>query len=324
MTISAALDNWPPCTKLFRLRGMAVPRRYGYLAAQHRIIMVKLRFYSRRGPSLPIRGFTLVELLVVIAVIAILAALLMPALARARSKGQGMTCINNLRQLSIACFTYTDDARDRLPYNLGHSDIYKAVSRNYYYNWTTPVMNWELDSDNTNRVLLTRGGIGPYVSKVDSVYRCPADRVLSDLQVSAGWVTRVRSISMNAMAGDAGEYTRSGSNVNNPGYKQYFKLGQILHPVQTFLFIDEHPDSINDGYFLNTHNSGKWTDLPASYHDGGANLTFADGHAERKTWRFTSTKPPARPDAARLPFKVPSSETGDFDWLMQRTSEDAD
>lgn len=274
------------------------------------------RYLTRHG------GFTLIELLVVVAIIGILAAILMPALARSKSKGQGMACLNNLRQLSIATLVYTDDAADRLPYNLGQSDIVKSVAKHYYYNWTTPVMSWELDSDNTNSVLLTHGGIGPYVSRAEGVYRCPADRVVSPLQAAAGWNSRVRSISMNAMVGNAGEYTKYGANVNNPGYVQYFKLSQIAQPSQIFVFIDEHPDSINDGYFLNTHNSGTWRDLPASFHGNGANLTFADGHAERKTWRTPSTQPPPRPDAAKLPFRIPEADLADFEWLMERTSVD--
>jgi prepilin-type processing-associated H-X9-DG protein len=61
-------------------------------------------------------------------------------------------------------------------------------------------------------------------------------------------------------------------------------------------------------------------DLPASYHNGAANLAFADGHLETHTWRFASTEPPARPDAAHLPFAVPAAERADFDWLMARTT----
>jgi prepilin-type processing-associated H-X9-DG protein len=127
---------------------------------------------------------------------------------------------------------------------------------------------------------------------------------------------------MNAMTGNAGEYTRGGKNVNNPGYTQFFKLSQILQPTAIFLFLDEHPDSINDGYFLNRDDSGRWMDLPASYHNGAANFAFADGHAEKHLWRFPSTKPAPQPDAASLPFVIPPKELGDFDWLMNHTSTD--
>lgn len=264
----------------------------------------------------------MLELLVCIAVIAILAALILPALAGARETGRAVSCLNNSRQLMLACSMYADENRDRLPYNLGQAEIVRLAEQARFYNWTTPVMNWELDPDNTNAPLVVRGGIGPYTGANPRVYRCPGDRVVSDLQAQAGWSERVRTISMNAMVGDAGEYTRSGGNVNNPDYRQFFKISQVPEPVRIFVFIDEHPDSINDGYFLNRHYSKRWIDLPASFHGGAANLAFADGHSEKKVWRFASTKPPARPDAAQLPFPVPAQERGDWDWLMDRTSVD--
>jgi prepilin-type N-terminal cleavage/methylation domain-containing protein len=150
------------------------------------------------------RAFTLVELLVCIGVIAILASLLMPALARARNRAQAITCLHNLKQLSIACLVYTDDYRDRLPYNLGSEGIHEMLARKWYWNWTSPIMTWELDSDNTNSALVTRGGIGPYTSGSARLYRCPVDNVVSDIQAEAGWTGRVRSSSLNAMVGMLG------------------------------------------------------------------------------------------------------------------------
>jgi prepilin-type N-terminal cleavage/methylation domain-containing protein/prepilin-type processing-associated H-X9-DG protein len=286
--------------------------------------MEKCNDLTRTRVSRGCVGFTLVELLVCIAVIAILASLLLPVMASAKAKTVGLSCLNNLRQINIACLVYTDDFNDRLPYNLGQAEIAKGRQKNVFNNWCTPIMNWEAgsDSDNTNSALLTVGGIGGYTGNNPRIYRCPADIALSDDQLKAGWGGRVRSISMNAMTGNAGEFSRDGVNVNDPEYKQFFRLGAIPKPSGIFLFVDEHPDSINDGYFVNNHDSGRWNDLPASYHSGGANLTFADGHAERHTWKFPSTKPPARPDAATLPFAVPHDEKGDFEWLMYRTSID--
>jgi prepilin-type processing-associated H-X9-DG protein len=108
--------------------------------------------------------------------------------------------------------------------------------------------------------------------------------------------------------------------VNNPYYRQYFRLAQIPDPAGLFVFIDEHPDSINDGYFLNRVSTYEWTDLPASFHNQGANLVFADGHAETHRWVNASTLRPARPDGAQLPFAVEEPEDQDWDWLMQRTT----
>jgi prepilin-type N-terminal cleavage/methylation domain-containing protein/prepilin-type processing-associated H-X9-DG protein len=265
-------------------------------------------------------GFTLLELLVVIAIIAILAGLLLPALAAAKSKGRSITCLSNERQISLACLLYTGDASERLPYNLGAAEIKQTVARGQFLNWTSPVLNWELDSDNTNAVLLTEGGIGPYISRSAAVYRCPSDSVVSDVQARAGWTRRVRSLSMNMMIGNAGEFTQSGTNVNNPYYQQFFKTTQVPEPSRIFVFIEEHPDSINDGYFIDQPETYRWMDLPASWHGGAANLSFADGHSEIHRWRFASTKPPAQPDAAHLPFYIPAAEQGDFDWLMDRMS----
>ena len=126
---------------------------------------------------------------------------------------------------------------------------------------------------------------------------------------------------MNAMIGDAGAFSKGGSNTNNPGYKQFFKESQVPEPSRIFVFTEEHPDSINDGYFLNKPNSGEWFDLPASYHNGAANLSFADGHAEMHWWLYETTKRPARPGGARpLPSAVPPAQNADFRWLMQRTT----
>ena len=125
---------------------------------------------------------------------------------------------------------------------------------------------------------------------------------------------------MNAMVGDAGEFTLGSTNVNNPYYRQFFKLSEFSAASSIFVFIEEHPDSINDGYFLNRASTGGWTDLPASFHNGSANLTFADGHAESRRWMLPSTKPDPRPDAAGLPFSLGDDDRADFYWLMRRTS----
>jgi prepilin-type N-terminal cleavage/methylation domain-containing protein/prepilin-type processing-associated H-X9-DG protein len=276
--------------------------------------------YSSAERNTSARGFTLIELLVVVAIIAILAALLLPVLSSASSRGKATSCLNNLRQLGIACVLYADDFSDTLPYNLGETEIRDTISKGRFLNWSSSVMSWELDPDNTNTVLLTEGGIGAYSSRNVGIYRCPSDRVVSDIQGKAGWSQRTRSISMNAMVGNAGDFSKSGENVNNPSYKQFFRLTQIPKPADIFVFIEEHPDSINDGYFLNKAYSKQWMDLPASFHNGLANLSYADGHSEGHRWLHSSTRPPGRPDSAMLPFRIPEGELSDYNWLMNRTS----
>jgi prepilin-type N-terminal cleavage/methylation domain-containing protein/prepilin-type processing-associated H-X9-DG protein len=269
------------------------------------------------GNTAQIRAFTLVELLVVMAIIALLAGLLLPTLASARARGRSVFCLNNGRQLSLASQLYADDANDRLPYNLGAAEIKQAAAQNLFPNWTSPVLNWELDSDNTNTFLLTRGGVGPYAGRNSTVYICPEDRVVSDIQAGAGWTRRVRSWSMNMMAGDAGEFSKGGVNTNNPGYQQFFRVSQVPHPSEILVLIEEHPDSINDAYFIDKAESYTWMDLPAAWHGGAANLSFADGHMENHRWIVGSTKRPARPDAAHLPFYLYPGQRADYDWVME-------
>jgi hypothetical protein len=96
--------------------------------------------------------------------------------------------------------------------------------------------------------------------------------VVSALQSAAGWSSRARSYSMNASVGDAGELTSSGVNTNNPGYVQFFKLTSMPVPARIFVFLDEHPDSISDGYFVNRSYYPEWIRLPASWHNGGGHF----------------------------------------------------
>jgi prepilin-type processing-associated H-X9-DG protein len=86
------------------------------------------------------------------------------------------------------------------------------------------------------------------------------------------------------------------------------------------MFVDEHPDSINDGYFLNKAHELEWLDLPASYHNGAANFGFADGHARSQRWTYADTRPPPRPEAAPLPLPVEITRRSDYDWVIYRTT----
>lgn len=267
-------------------------------------------------------GFTLIEALVVAGIIAILAGLILPALSTAKSRGYAIACLNNQRQLTLAWNLYADDYDDYLPYNYGVSDTEYTIASGKFQNWANNVMSWGLEPHNTNGVQLARGGLGPYCSGVVSPFRCPSDRNLSAAQRDAGWRERTRSYSMNAMVGYAGGYTKYGTNINNPKYRQYFRRSEIANPSGIFVFIDEHPDTIRDGYFLVKPGTGFWFELPAAYHHRGANVAFADLHVEYRKWISEGTVYPHEPGATdgKLPALVPENDTRDYDWLMQRTS----
>ena len=264
------------------------------------------------------KGFTLIELLVVIAIIAILSAILLPALSRAKARAQAILCLNNTRQLTLGWQLYADDFESRLPYNLGMA----GSSFRTPLNWVNNVMTWDLSSDNTNTATLTEASLGPFVSQATAIYRCPSDHVVSTAQSAAGWDGRIRSYSMNAMVGNAGDFSTNGFNINNPDYVQFFKITQIPQPTEIFVFLDEHPDSINDGYFLERDYYPEWHDLPASYHNGSAAFSFADGHSSLHRWTQSATSLPPLPDTANLPIPVPSNGKDDLEWVLGHMSVD--
>lgn len=274
-------------------------------------------------------AFTLIELLAVIAIVAVLAAILLPALSNARERSRGLFCLNNTKQLTLAWQLYADDHGGALPYNLAMD----GSSFRTNINWVNNVMTWDLSPDNTNLATITEASLGPYVGGVTGIFHCPSDSALSAAQMAAGWRQRIRSYSMNAMVGNAGAFSTTGVNINNPHYRQFFKLEQIPRPMDIFVFLDEHPDSIDDGYFLNKDLSmgygtvnavaDEWLDLPASYHNDSTSFSFADGHAALHHWLKTTTLRPAIAHAADLPIRIPAtpaSENADFNWVMEHMS----
>ena len=269
-----------------------------------------------------INGFTLIELLVVIAIIGIVAALLLPVLSKVEERSRAAFCLNNTKQLGLAWELYADEHDQLLPYNLGMA----GSSYRTPLNWVNDVMTWDLSPDNTNLATITGASLGPYIGQ-PTLEHCPSDHVLSPEQSAAGWSGgRIRSYSMNAMIGNAGSLSTNGYNVNNPNYTQFFKMTQIRHPSDIFVFLDEHPASIDDGYFVNRTSensydeSAEWIDLPASYHNNCTCFSFADGHSDLHRWRDASTLLPATASSTQLPISIPATQQADFDWVIQYMS----
>ena len=238
----------------------------------------------------------------VIAIIAILAALLLPALARAKAKAEAVTCSNNIQQLSLAWVLYAGDNEDRLVNNHG---VPETLARRQ--TWANNVQDWQSSDDNTNLVYLTDSKLGPYAGRSAKVYKCPSDRE------SAPNGPRIRSMSMNCLVGDPGELT----NRFNPLYVQFYKTADAPHPSGIFVFLDEHADTINDGFFMNRLEDEAWGNLPASYHSGAVNLSFFDGHLESHRWVVSSTR---RPVLRVKMATFPAAPATDFEWLKARTS----
>lgn len=260
-----------------------------------------LRADKRRG------AFTLIELLVVIGIIAILAAMLLPVLNKAKTKAQGVQCLSNTRQLMVADLLYSSDNAEQLATNT------RGVG-----GWAGDWLDWNASNrDNTNLVpLIQTGLLGAYV-KNPGVFKCPADI----WSVPGQKVTRVRSYAMNAYVGYPKDI------ILGTQWAQFGKTTEFFNPGGIFVFVDEHPDCINDGFFIFCTGSDpsertQWSDLPASYHNGACGFSFADGHADIHKWIDGSTKYPVivpGPASFTSPTIKPGEGT-DISWVALRST----
>ena len=280
-----------------------------------------MRHSSRRS------GFTLIELLVVIAIIAILAGMLLPALSRAKAKAQGIACISNNKQLMLAIHLYTGDFTERYPNNFTIPGTEEAITSKKFNNWVNNVMTWGAsasvdDISNTNVDWVKNGVLANYTANALGIYKCPADKYVSPQQKAKGWTARLRSNSMNALFGrsnnDPNDYTARGQSwYSNGQYRQFIRTSDVPNPSGTWVTVDEHPDSINDGFFIVDINASQWGDLPASYHNGACGFSFADGHAEVHKWQSATSVYPVKFSFSTRPFDAKGRL--DFAWYKDKT-----
>lgn len=226
-------------------------------------------------PASARRGFTLLELLVVIATIAILASITMPALSKARERARTVKCLSNLKQLQLAAALCATDHDDVMPpnnyvYSIGSPGATNGFAQYLHSSWCPG----DVREDSTDANI--RAGVLFPNLETTSIYRCPSDP--STITDAAGIVVpRTRSYNLSIWI----------NCTNEP--KSYQRTVDVPRPSEMFTFIDTHEDAVVDPTFgiyqANTFWGDFWIDQPADRHSQGANLAFVDGHVEHWTWR---------------------------------------
>ena len=270
------------------------------------------------------RAFTLQEFLSLIATVCVLIFLFLPLARGTRSTNTIARCMSNMRYLTVAWQLYAEENHGRLVENYDGGDAQGgAIAKTNPSSapWACGWEDWTLWPDNTNMLFIRNSRyarLSPYITVESNVHKCPSDQYTTVFQRMNGLKERVRSVSMNATLGlpvakgpfsTIYKLTKRLSDINNPD------------PAQTFLFLDEHPDSINDPLFWPPTSTG-FVDFPGNLHKGAATFSFADGHVEAHHWLGPIRSARVRIDSlGRLARLNPDPDIHWLSYHSQRTGE---